>query len=166
MTKIGINQRMKESYIKEAEIKRTAILESIEFFKRFELSTTAKELIANGFLNDFETKYIKEYSKHVPKYLNGLEVLKFANVDLSFLSIRQNLFNSYSIPFDIETLSVPGEVDFGIYLDELELKKYTALNDLDKAIKEFQSLFNGYDFINFGSIPIQLSHRKNQFLQI
>ena len=166
MTKIGINQRMKESYIKEAEIKRTAILESIEFFKRFELSTTAKELAENGFIKDFEAKYVKEYSKHVPKYLNGLEVLKFANVDLSFLSIRQTLFNTYQVPFDIETLSVPSEVDFGIYLDDLQLKKWTALNDLDNAIKEYQSYFNGYDFINFGSIPIQLSHRRNQFLQI
>jgi hypothetical protein len=166
MLQIGINQRMKDGYFKEAEIKRNAILESIEFFKKFELNTTAKELVANGFLNDFETKYIKEYSKHCPKYLNGLEVLKYANVETAFLSIRQTLYNSYLSPFDIETLSVPGDIDFGIYLDELQAKKWKALNDLEKAITEFQSNFNGYDFINFGSIPIQLNHRKNQFLQV
>jgi hypothetical protein len=165
MLQIGINQRMKDGYFKESEIKRNAILESIEFFKEFELNTTAKELVANGFLKEFETKYIKEYSKHVPKYLSGLEVLKFANVDLTFLSIRQKTFNSYASPFDIETLSVPGDIDFGIYLDELQAKKWKALNELDKAIIEYQSNFNGYDFINFGSIPIQLNHRKNQFLQ-
>lgn len=166
MLLIGTNERLKTTYATGVEIKKTAILEAMEFFSLHQLTTTSKELIDNGFLNDFQTKYLKEYTKHIPKYLKGLEALKFANINLSFLVIRQSNFNSVDVPFDIENLSLPGEVDFGIYLEGTQLEKWEALENLQTAITEFNAKHNGYDFINFGSIPMQLTHKRNLYFQV
>jgi hypothetical protein len=171
MKVIGFNRIAQARDKRNAEKKAEILQKALNFFEEYHLPTDVGLMHKEGFYNYFLRLYAETYKNDFPAYMTSLERVQMAKVNTRELTQFQASYEAIRTPFDVDTMAVPENVDYSIYVDGERELMFDALEYLNKAIEnytrqadKFTQRFAGSPYsIDFSPIEYKLQSMRESF---
>lgn len=141
--KIGFNQVAKNRDKHFAEKKAEIFNHAIDFFKSHHLPIDKELMHKEGFKNYFLRLFAETYDKDFPSYMSSEQRVNMANVSIGILEQYDSQYRKLRCPFDVNTLSIPEDYDYGLYLTSpAQINTYNIVVELCDVLNRYAAETN------------------------
>lgn len=122
---------------RNAEKKRALFNAALETFDRYKLPIDRELMHKEGFYNYFLRLYAETYTTGFPSHMTALERVKMHQVPIGEIKQLQDEYSALRTPFDVNTLCVPDDADYGIYVEGEKMEVYNMTEDMLKLFDDY-----------------------------